>query len=240
VKGNLRALRDLLRWLGDDWAFVMTDVTAGAAGNDERMAFLFDTNRLKRSGLACELVVPPEWLDEIGPDALKRQFVRTPYAVSFKAGESTFILVTLHISFGDPTTERIPELKGLARWMSGWAKQENDWSHNLIALGDFNIDRHGDPLWQAFTSTGLTAPNELKSVPRTVFAGSGKPETAKFYDQIAWFQTKTGAPKLTMAYRNAGYVNFLPFVYTDQPLNKQSVSYRVSDHFPLWAEFAIG
>jgi len=115
VKGNLRALRDLLRWLGDDWAFVMTDVTAGAAGNDERMAFLFDTKRLKLSGLACELVVPPEWLDEIGPDALKRQFVRTPYAVSFKAGEPTFILVTLHITFGDPTTERIPELKGLAR-----------------------------------------------------------------------------------------------------------------------------
>lgn len=39
----------------------------------------------------------------------------TPYAVSFKAGESTFILVTLHITFGDPTTERIPELIGLAR-----------------------------------------------------------------------------------------------------------------------------
>jgi len=43
-----------------------------------------------------------------------------------------------------------------------------------------------------------------------------------------------------MAYRNAGYVDFLPFVYTDQLLSKQSISYRVSDHFPLWAEFALG
>lgn len=43
VKGDLRALRDLLRWLGDDWAFLMTDITLGSAGNDERMAFLFDT-----------------------------------------------------------------------------------------------------------------------------------------------------------------------------------------------------
>jgi len=62
---------DLLRWLGEDWAFLMTDITLGSAGNDERMAFLFDTTRLKPSGLACELVVPPEWLGEIGSDALR-------------------------------------------------------------------------------------------------------------------------------------------------------------------------
>jgi hypothetical protein len=31
-----------------------------------------------------------------------------------------------------------------------------DWDQNLIALGDFNIDRQDDPLYQAFTSTGLT------------------------------------------------------------------------------------
>jgi hypothetical protein len=30
--------------------------------------------------------------------------------------------------------------------------------HNLLALGDFNIDRIGDPLFEAFTSTGLTPP----------------------------------------------------------------------------------
>ena len=211
----------------------------GGAGNDERMAFLFDTTRLKLSGLACELVVPPEWLGEVGADALRRQFARTPYAVSFKACETTFILVTLHVTFGDPVTERIPELKGIAQWMSEWAKQENDWSHNLIALGDFNIDRQGDPLWQAFTSTGLASPAALNKVPRTVFAMPGKPDTDKFYDQIAWFQTARGIPKLTMPYRNAGYVDFLPYMYTEQRFTKQSISYRVSDHFPLWVEFSL-
>lgn len=239
VKGDLRALRDLMRWLGDDWAFVMTDITLGAAGNDERMAFLFDTKRLKLSGLACELVVPPEWLDEIGEDALRRQFARTPYAVSFKTEDTTFILVTLHVTFGKATTERLPELKGIARWMREWANRESTWSHNLIALGDFNIDRQGDPLWQAFTSTGLTAPQELNSVPRTVFSEPGKPETNKFYDQIAWFQTASGVPKLTMPYRAAGFVDFLPYVYTDHQLSKQSISHRVSDHFPLWVEFGL-
>jgi endonuclease/exonuclease/phosphatase family metal-dependent hydrolase len=239
VKGDLRALRDLLRWLGEDWAFLMTDITLGSSGNDERMAFLFDTTRLKPSGLACELVVPPEWLGEIGPDALRRQFARTPYAVSFKAADTTFILVTLHVTFGNPATERVPELRGIARWMREWANQANAWSQNLIALGDFNIDRQGDPLWQVFVSTGLAAPEALNKAPRTVFSDPGKPETNKFYDQIAWFQTAAGVPKLAMTFRAAGHVDFLPYVYTDIGLSKQSISYRLSDHFPLWAEFAL-
>jgi hypothetical protein len=43
VKGDLRALRYLLKVLGERWAFLMTDVVRGDPGNDERMAFLFDT-----------------------------------------------------------------------------------------------------------------------------------------------------------------------------------------------------
>lgn len=240
VKGDLRALRDLLRWLGEDWAFLMTDITLGDAGNGERMAFLFDTTRLKPSGLACELVVPPEWLEEIGPDALRRQFARIPYAVSFKAGDTTFILVTLHVDYGDPTADRLPELKGIARWMREWANRETAWSHNLIVMGDFNIDRQGDPLWQAFTSSGLTAPEALHQAPRTVFSDPAKPEGRTFYDQIAWFETAQGVKKLSMLFLAAGYVDFLPYVYTEQAFSKQAISYRVSDHFPLWAEFLIG
>ena len=170
VKGDLRALRDLMRYLGDQWAFLMTDVTAGKAGNDERIAFVFDLARVKPSGLACELVVPQEWLEEIGADAMKRQFARTPYAVSFVSGGTTFILVTTHIVYGNTAADRVPELKAIARWMSGWAKQANEWHHNLLTLGDFNIDRADDPLWQAFTSTGLTVPVPLRHVQRTVFS----------------------------------------------------------------------
>ena len=145
VKGDLRALRDLMKWLGPDWAFLMTDVNIGAAGNSERMAFVFDRRRVELSGLACELVVPEEWLKEVGSDALRRQFARTPYAVSFRSGKQTFILVTLHVDYGDSASERIPELKGIARWMRDWADRTNAWSQNLIAMGDFNIDRKKRP-----------------------------------------------------------------------------------------------
>jgi endonuclease/exonuclease/phosphatase family metal-dependent hydrolase len=159
--------------------------------------------------------------------------------VSFLAQGVTFILVTLHVDYGDRSADRVPELKGIARWMGDWAKRSNAWSHNLIALGDFNIDRQGDALWQAFTSTGLTVPADLTTVPRTVFADPSHPQTDKFYDQVAWFASASGVPELSIPFRKGGFVDFLPFVYTDQGLSKLAISYRVSDHFPLWCEFQL-
>jgi endonuclease/exonuclease/phosphatase family metal-dependent hydrolase len=237
VKGDLRSLRDMMKFLGDDWAFLMTDVTRGTAGNEERMAFIFDLRRVKPSGLACELVVPPEWIEEVGEDALNRQFARTPYAASFLAGQTTFILVTLHVDYGDVSADRIPELRGIARWMADWARRTNEWEQNLIALGDFNIDRRGDALWQAFTSTGLTVPEDLNRVPRSIFADPGQPTLGKFYDQIAWFADGEGDARLNMQYVRGGSFDFVPYVYRDQGFTKSTIRYRMSDHYPLWVEF---
>jgi len=239
VTGDLRALRDMLSFLGPDWAFLMTDITLGAAGNDERMAFVFDTTRLQPSGLACELVVPPEWLSEIGEDALRHQFVRTPYAVSFRRKDATFILVTLHVDYGDSSADRIPELKGIARWMAEWARRSTKWHHNLIALGDFNIDRQGDAAWNAFSSTGLSVPDDLNTIHRSIFAIPGAPTLEKFYDQIAWFTEASGSIALSMGYSSGGSFDFVPLVYTETGLTKNSISYRISDHYPLWVELGL-
>jgi endonuclease/exonuclease/phosphatase family metal-dependent hydrolase len=239
VMGDLRALRDMMKFLGDGWAFLMTDVTLGKGGNKERMAFVYDRRRIQPSGLACELVVPPEWLDDIAEDALRRQFARTPYAVSFRAGSATFILVTLHVDYGGHPADRIPELTGIARWMADWARRSNRWHHNLLALGDFNIDRKGDALWRAFTSTGLTVPEDLHHVARTIFADPDNPTLDKYYDQIAWFETRGGSRRLSMTYLQGGSFDFLPHVYTNTSLTKRSISYRLSDHYPLWVAFSV-
>ena len=42
-----------------------------------------------------------------------------------------------------------------------------------------------------------------------------------------------------MTCRAAGHFDFLPHVYTDQDLSKNSISFRLSDHYPLWAEFVL-
>ena len=240
VKANIKALRHLLKYLGPHWGLILTDVTKGDEGNGERLAFLYDTRKVQLSGLACELVVPREQLDQgaIAPDALDRQFARTPYAVAFKSGRQTFILVTLHVLYGDASGDRAPELKAIAQWLADWAKDINAWHHNLIALGDFNIDRHGDGLYDAFTSTGLQVPDDLHRVPRTIFSDAANP-LEKFYDQIAWFTGDNGSPALSLTYLKGGNFDFVPLALLSRNLSKSQLSWRISDHYPLWAEFGM-
>ena len=141
------------------------------------------------------------------------------------------------MTYGENAAERVPELRGIARWAREWADRTNAWSQNLIAFGDLNIDRQDDRLWQALTSTDSTVPADLHAVPRSIFADSGAATTDKLYDQIAWFETEGGRRRLTLEYRRGGHVDFLPFVYTDTDLSKSEIWHRVSDHYPLWVEF---
>lgn len=239
VRDNLKCLRHLMKALGKDWMFIMTDVTKGTAGNNERLAFVFDTRKVSLSGLAGEIVLPPEQLKTVGPDALTSQFARTPYAVSFYSAGRTFILCTLHVKYGNAPQERIPELKAIAEWLSDWAKELQTWKHDLIALGDFNIDRKDDELYKAFTSTGLTVPADLLNAPRTIFSDPAKPDLNHFYDQIAWFTQKKDIPEITLKYVTGGTFDFVPYALSSLKLPKSQLSYRISDHYPLWAEFDV-
>src|SRR5215212_8887675 len=60
VKSDTSSLRAVYEILGSHWSLILSDVTEGELGNNERIAFLFDMRRLKPSGLACEIVIPPE------------------------------------------------------------------------------------------------------------------------------------------------------------------------------------
>lgn len=235
VKDNIRALRDTLKVLGKNWSFILTDVNKGKVGNGERMAYLFDTRRVHLSGLAGELVVPEEWEDQIGEHALSKQFVRSPYAVSFQSNQHTFILVTLHILYGKSADNRIEELRGIAKWLKSWAGSINAYHQDFIALGDFNIDARGDLLEETFLSEGLYIPPQLQSedVTRSIF------KSTKFYDQIAWFNSQGSGPKLSMEFLDGGNYDFVPYALANRKLTKQSLSWLISDHYPLWAEFKV-
>jgi len=244
AREDLTALRRLMSVLGPDWGLILTDVTLGESGNGERMAFAFDLRRVKPSGLACELVVPEEWLaqgeedarknDKIRIDGLYKQFARTPYAVSFESAGENFVLVALHVWYGKKAAEREPELRAIAEWLSRWSSRGSPYERNFIALGDFNIDRKGDPNWEAFASRGLRAPAELDEALRTI---SDEPGDPSFYDQIAWFH-EDGKAKLSLEYTNrAGTFGWTEHVL--QSVEDTEKSWRISDHFPLWAEFSV-
>lgn len=235
VKANIRALRDTLKILGDNWSLILTDVTKGDSGNGERMAYLFDTRRVQLSGLAGELVVPNEWAQTASQQALDEQFVRTPYAVSFRSNTQTFILVTLHILYGKKSSDRIKELKGIAKWLSDWSSDIHAYHQNLIALGDFNIDQRGDLLDRTFLSEGLYIPAELQNdnTTRSIF------NQTKYYDQIAWFNGSGNQPKLSLEFIDGGNYDFVGKALTNRDISKLSLSYLLSDHYPLWAEFKL-
>ncbi len=235
-RGNLKALRTVMQVLGQDWGFILTDVTEGSVGNGERLAFVYDTRRVKPSGLAAEIVIPQEVIDtsEAQENSLRTQFARTPYAVSFQSAGQTFILVTLHLIYGKKAEDRTPELEAIANWLKDWATRTADFGQNLICLGDFNIDRKDDANYQAFTKTGLRPPPELEAAVRVP---TDKVDKLPFYDQIAWF-TDAGKEQLTLDYtKRAGGFDWAKHLLKDLPLDDKT--WRISDHNPLWAEFSM-
>lgn len=236
VKANLKALRDLLKLLGSNYSFIMTDVNLGNVGNGERMAYIFDTRRVQLSGLACELTIPDEFKTSENNQFASKQFVRSPYAVSFKAGKKTFILVTMHLLYGDTSNDRIVELQGIANWISTMASDVYAYDQNVILLGDFNIDERGDILYETFISQGLYIPDKLSDpkILRSIF------DKDKYYDQIAWFNGADGVPQLSMEFVNGGYYPFTETALINRTdIDKRDLSWMISDHYPLWAEFKI-
>jgi len=229
VKRETTALRFLMsELLGKHWGVMVSDVSPGDRGNVERLAYLYDTRRVTPSGLAGQIVLPPT--PEGDPE---EQFDRTPYMVGFRAGKEEFTLLTVHIRYGARPADRIPELRKFAhyaareirdRTRSGSSAEEP----NLIVLGDFNIDkRQGNPLFDVFVETGLWVPEALRDT-RTTYGAQ-----AKHYDQIAWFRDDF----MLEPTGRAGKVDFAGAVFKDQTL--RGMSFRVSDHFPLWVEFNI-
>ena len=227
VKRDTTAIRMLQKeFLGPDWGLILSDVSAGDPGNAERLAFIFDRRRVQPSGLAGEIVLPPT-----GAGDPQQQFDRTPYIVGFQAGGDSFALLTAHIRYGGTPADRLPELQALAGYVAheirDRARAEGE-EHNVIVLGDFNIDERKDnPLFEAFRSTGLVVPPALHNL-KTTFGTQ-----PKYYDQIAWFM---GDLDLLTTDR-AGVIDFTDAVFPE--LTRLQMSYRVSDHFPLWVEFDI-
>jgi hypothetical protein len=225
VKADTTGIRMLVHdFLGPEWEVMMSDVSAGPGGNTERLSFIYDTRRVLPSGLAGEIVLPPT--PQGNPMV---QFDRTPYIVGFQSKKERFALLTAHIKYGKIPADRVEELKDLARYVAEEIRDRVKTladERNLIVLGDFNIeDRGANPLFQAFVSTGLVVPPALLNL-RTTY--DTKP---KYYDQIAWFMGELDM----LSEGRAGVIDFTGAVF--KTMTPREMSYRVSDHLPLWVEF---
>jgi endonuclease/exonuclease/phosphatase family metal-dependent hydrolase len=212
VGANLGGLEKLKHRLGGTWNYIASDVTAGKAGNAERLAFLFDRRKIRFSGVAGEIVIPPIEDDRGITIAPSNQLVRTPTIVGFEAGWFRFMLSTVHIIWGKGEEEhprRVSEIKALAGFLKNRSDSANAWSQNMFLLGDFNIFNAStsNAAYSAIIDNGFVIPQALQSIPPTNVGSE-----PRFYDQIA---LRTRENNLAPTGRG-GVFDFFDVVYRDE------------------------
>ena len=259
VRDDLTALERLMDLLGWWWRYLLTDVTLGEPGNQERMAFLYDSRKVRFGGLVGEVVIPPrEKEDDRKTLEPAKQLARTPFITGFGVDWFKCTICTTHILYGKGVSEdpeRLEEIRALAQFLADRTKEKYAWAKNLILLGDFNIFDTSDQTMQAMLEAGFTIPEKLQGHP------SNAPKT-RHYDQIAFI-----APELEnhLELSEAGVYDYYQYVYReeDEPLYVEDMgeaylrksngternedertgyyktywrTYQMSDHLPMWIE----
>ncbi len=244
INRDLKGLKRLMKLLGPDWDYIATDTTEGTGGNQERMAFVFNTKKIRFANIAGEIVFPGE----------KDQLARTPFVASFQAGWFRFFLCSVHIFFGETSgakfEKRVAEISNITEFFKKRQEREGG---DYILLGDFNIVSQNNKTMKALTKHGFTLPKELMGVKSNL-------KGDKQYDQIA-LRIKNKMLEVD----NAGIFDFETIIFedTDKDFNayspffpeKQSNektetllrkyykdkwrTFQISDHKPLWVELKV-
>ena len=240
---DLAAMDRLIKLLGPNWRYFVNDSTGGGRGNHERMAFVYNTNKLRFRNLIGELVLPMDVLpggEQIG---------RTPFFAAFQAGWFRFTLCSAHVVFQETANRplRRDEIGAMARILAKRAKADDE-VH--ILLGDMNIDDRADDGFHALTQNGFTVPD----IGATSLSGR------KYYDQIAF-----AGPQDVTHMLGHGVVRWQDYVFreseaaayeaigmairsapnTGKPYSNWAREYsswrthEMSDHLPIWIELEV-
>ncbi|BFP43211.1 hypothetical protein FGF1_40560 [Flavobacteriaceae bacterium GF1] len=199
IKKDLWPLRRLKNLLGPNWDFFVSDISTHKGGNNERMAFVYNRNKVFFRNLIGEIVLPRE--DLIAGE----QIARSPFFASFQAGWFKFSLCSAHIIFGDDLGLRAAEIKAVTDALVKRSKSE-DQVH--IFLGDMNIESEDGEVMKAFKESKLTVPD----FGPTNMGGD------KWFDQIA-FTVQGKASRKTRLIRHGAF-DWRHSVYGPHPRTK--------------------
>ncbi|MDH6306596.1 endonuclease/exonuclease/phosphatase family metal-dependent hydrolase [Parabacteroides sp. PF5-5] len=252
VSSNMSGLEKVMNILGHGWDYIVTDSTEGSAGGSERIAFVYDTNKVFFRKMAGEIVLPQDKLIQG-----EYQYARTPFCVALQAGWFKFHLAMVHIYYGkssgvDP--RRVAEIDSIAKFLTKRSKKEDT---SYILLGDFNIPKCGDETMLALEKNGFFIPDCIKEHPTDL-------GNTKHYDQIAFnLKLDKAMTVFSKKEQKAGAFNFTESVYTpddvsiyrkyfdpkytvgktDKEVEKYYMSkwrtFQMSDHLPLWVELKV-
>ncbi len=264
VNDDLGPLKRVMSLLGPWWDYITTDVTAGRGGNNERGTIVYDRRKVRFDKIAGEIVLPDRLL--VGGE---KQFARTPYVVSFKAGWFSFSLCTVHLYYGAASgaalDRRVDEIGKIADFLAKRAKAEDS---NMILLGDFNIVSPEHKTMKALLDSGFHVPDNLRHPTNAM--------RNKYYDQIA-FRVREDELQLSKyqshdssgvfeffrsVFRTADWEDYFKVVKADSTRDQEQWkkdrngdptddngkkryysrnwrTFQMSDHLPLWVALKI-
>lgn len=149
IKRDLKPLRRLVKLLGPNWDYFVSDVSIHKGGNNERMAFIYNTDKVFFRHIIGEIVIASEDL------VAGEQIARSPFFASFQAGWFKFSLCSAHIKYGKDLKIRAKEIEVISDILVKRSKLENQ-VH--IFLGDMNIEQEDDEVMQALKNSELSTP----------------------------------------------------------------------------------
>ena len=241
INDNLKPLKKVMKMLGNDYEYILTDVAAWKnGGNNERLGFIYDKRTVDFKGIAGELVLPQNMLIRNNDGFVERQFSRTPFKCSFQSGWFKFKVTTVHIYFGEDSEKsnkfkrRVDEIDKVAKLISKNAEKENSSSnsnrkwfnpYNYFIVGDFNIVDDNNITYDALQKYGFKTIKNRK--------GSNRDRT-KFYDQISYYKTST----LDFEWKESNVETIRDKNNTDRVFNFFNYIYT-KEQFPLFKDDII-
>lgn len=182
LNDDYRTFVKILKEMGTGFDFIMSDT----AGNDERLAFVYRSNRVRADRLFGEIALRPREYPRRTVHAHYRKnrrdykqtfsklrfvpFDRNPFIGSFKSGRVDFVLANVHLYFGafqNSGTEekrrkyarRVLEIYALAKWAKDRGAGGNAWDKDIVLLGDMNVPNmeKNESAFQALQQFGWTS-----------------------------------------------------------------------------------
>lgn len=235
LRNNLEDMRRVMEVLGPYWRLVYNDAVKDPGGNLERIGFLYDQRAAVFNGFAAEADAPRKKVGQEYVPAIS--FWRQPFMASFRAGNFDFVVMAVHIRWGDEEAARQQEIQMFADWVKEKYTDKYGEDKDIIVMGDFNIPKLDDALYRALTSGGLKIPKQTRTlqVGDQFLEGTNLSKNAR-YDQIAHYARDP--ERFTRA---GGTVDF--FIDDDhikelypEGLTREKFTYQMSDHLPLWVQ----
>ncbi len=237
VNRDLSALEKVMQILGRDWDYITTDTTEGTGGNAERMAFVYNTDKVWFRKIAGEIVLPQGQLivspnktqstgeqDERPVDAalasglteVRQQFARTPFVVAFQSGWFKFNLCTVHIYFGEDSgpglQRRINEIRALIRFITDRQDKENKAIRNDPSRAENYILLGDFNVVSPEHETMQALRAQGFEIPSAIDGDKVRTPDDHFYDQIA---VRVAEPSFSVV--TGGMVDMYKSVFRDTP-----------------------